>query len=46
MAVQMDPKVDHWDIVTAFLHAPLKKDVYMTPPEGLEESDVKGKVCK
>ena len=46
LAIQLDWKIDHWDIVTAFLHGPLKENVYMVPPYGLNATDVKGKVCK
>jgi hypothetical protein len=46
LAVQLDWKIDHWDTVTAFLHGPLKENVYMVPPQGLNNADVKSKVCK
>jgi len=33
--------IKHADIKTAFLHAPLQENIYVQPPEGLEEPDGK-----
>ena len=32
-----------WDITAAYLHAPLKEDIYMMPPEGISRKSADGK---
>ena len=36
IAVELDLRVYHWDIATAFLNAPLEEEVYMETPEGFD----------
>lgn len=37
-------KVDHWDIVSAFLHGVIDTDIYMKQPQGFEDGT--NRVCK
>lgn len=50
LAIQFDWFIDHWDVVTAFLHGTLNEDVFMYMPKGLlidkGKNDNVPKVCK
>ena len=37
--------MDHWDVSTAFIHAPLKEQVWMRQASGHEEKGKEGHVC-
>ena len=40
-----DHQMEHWDVFTAFVHAPLKEKVYMKQPSGHEEKGKENFVC-
>ena len=46
IAAYYDYEIWQMDVKTAFLNGILEKDVYMTQPEGFEDPDHAGKVCK
>ena len=44
-AAELDWEIDHIDVKSAYLNAPLKETVYMCPPRGVLKSGQEGK-CK
>ena len=39
-----DLRVEHWDVVSAFLHGDIDVDIYMKQPQGFDDGS--GRVCK
>ena len=46
VAVNLDLKIDHLDVKTAFLHGDLSETVYMSQPEGFAAVGLENKVCR
>uniref|UniRef100_A0A146LH62 Retrovirus-related Pol polyprotein from transposon TNT 1-94 n=3 Tax=Lygus hesperus TaxID=30085 RepID=A0A146LH62_LYGHE len=46
LAAQMDLKIVHFDVQTAFLHGELQETVFMKQPEGFSSADSKDQVCR
>jgi hypothetical protein len=46
LATQIDWKLHHVDIKSAYLNATLDEEVYMTPSRGVLKPNKQGKVCK
>ena len=45
-AAVQDWEIDHVDVKSAYLNAPLKETVYMKPPRGVLKPGQEGKVCR
>lgn len=46
LAFKFDLKINHYDVMTAFLNGNLKETIYMSIPEGFKISTQENKVCK
>lgn len=46
IAAQMEVNIHSLDVTTAFLHSPLKEEVYMRQPKGFEEPGSEHLVCR
>ena len=45
-AAEQDWEIEHVDIKSAYLNAPLKETIYMKPPRGVLKPGQEGKVCR
>ena len=45
-AAEQDWEIEHIDIKSAYLNAPLKETIYMKPPQGVLKPGQEGKVCR
>ena len=45
-AAEQDWEIEHIDIKSAYLNAPLKETIYMKPPRGVLKPGEEGKVCR
>lgn len=45
LSAQLNLLIEHFDVVTAFLHGDLSEKVYMSLPEGFDSQDKTGKIC-
>ena len=45
-AAHQDWEIEHIDVKSAYLNAPLKEEIYMKPPHGILKSGQEGKVLR
>ena len=45
-AAELDWEIEHVDVKSAYLNAPLKETIYMKPPHGVLKPDQQGKVLR